>query len=166
MRKFLLIQKHIWRIMVVSVMMSVRHLYQPCVADDVAFSWLLLSSVHRTRNSGPGLYAPGAQAMAYCSLTVPCHFISVVTLYARLWAMVSGKRDLPTCHWLGAPSFVAFYFIYLIPSQMDFSSMPSRKELGGIENCLALRHSNQVLFLFLKDRKAACVHGGGGVHRL
>lgn len=70
--------------MVVSVMMSVCHLYQPCVADDVAFSWLPLSSVHRTRNSGPGLYAPGAQAMAYCSMTVPCHFISVVTLCASV----------------------------------------------------------------------------------
>lgn len=39
-------------------------------------------------------------------------------------------------------------------------SISSRKELGGIKN------SNQVLFLFFKDRKAACVYGGGGVHRL
>lgn len=32
-------------------------------------------------------------------------------------------EDLPTCHSLGAPSFVAFYFVYLIPSQMDFQQV-------------------------------------------
>lgn len=89
--KSLFIQKHIGR-MVVSVMMS-----------DVAFSWLPLSSVHRTRNSGPGLYAPGAQAMAYCSVTVPCHFISVVTLYASVHLLCV---DLP---------FVCLLSSYLFP---------------------------------------------------
>lgn len=113
MGKFLLIHKHIWRIMVVSVMMSVRNLYRPCVADGVAFPWLPSVWCASDRNSGHGLCASGAQAMAYGSMAVPCHFISVMTLYTSAHLLCLDLPFVcylvPTC----APLLLKIHAVYL-----------------------------------------------------